>query len=80
MNIQPSVLDGPVSYGFKYHVSACAGTTGFTEELAPTQIAGKPPAVCMTDTQPNSLVSDEVCGTLTHRMHKDPPVVAGDVS
>lgn len=63
-----------VAYGFKYHVSACAGTTGFEEELAPMQIAGKPPAVVMTDTQPNSLVSDETCGTLTHRMHKDPPV------
>lgn len=69
-----------VAYGFKYHVSACAGTTGFSEELAPTQIAGKPPAVCMTDTQPNTFISDEVCGTLTHRMHKDPPLVAGDVS
>lgn len=67
-----------VAYGFKHHVSACAGTTGFEEELCPTQIAGKPPAVVMTDTQPNSLVSHETCGTLTSRMYKDPPVVAGE--
>lgn len=67
-----------VAYGFKHHVSACAGTTGFEEELCPTQIAGKPSAVVMTDTQPNSLVSHETCGTLTSRMYKDPPVVAGE--
>ena len=32
--------------------------------------------LCMTDTQPHSMVSGEVCGTLTATMHKDPPVVA----
>lgn len=123
-NIQPCVMDvaptimaqrgrgaqppNVLSYGFKYHAGASSGTTGFGEECAPTQIAGKPPAVVtnygedvagtltargdssagpsqgqnvvvMTDTQPNSLVSDEVCGTLTHRMHKDPPLAAVDV-
>lgn len=30
--------------------------------------------VCMTDTQPNCMVSDEVCGCLSQTMHKDPPV------
>lgn len=30
--------------------------------------------VCMTDTQSNSMVGD-VCGALTHRMHKDAQVV-----
>lgn len=32
--------------------------------------------LCMTDTQTNTMVSDEVCGTLAHRMHKDAPVVS----
>ena len=68
-----------VAYGFNYRVSASAGTVAFARELSPTQIAGKPPAVCMTDTQPNTFVSDEACGTLTHRMHKDPPVVVESV-
>lgn len=34
-----------VSYGFKYHASAGAGTVGLEAETCPTQIAGKPPAV-----------------------------------
>ena len=33
-------------------------------------------AVCMTDTQPHSMVDGEVCGALSATMHKDPPVVA----
>ena len=32
--------------------------------------------MCMTDTQPNSMVSGEVCGAMSATMHKDPPVVA----
>lgn len=36
----------------------------------------KPGAVmCMTDTQPHSMVDPEVCGALSSTMHKDPPVV-----
>ena len=31
--------------------------------------------LCMTDTQPNSMVSDEICGALSATMHKYPPVV-----
>ena len=31
--------------------------------------------LCMTDTQPNSMVSGEVCGALSATMHKYPPVV-----
>lgn len=49
-----------VAYGFKYHVSACAGTLGFERELCPTQIAGKPPAVVTN-------YGEEVAGTLTAR-------------
>lgn len=37
---------------------------------------GEASAVCMTDTQPNTMVSGETCGTPTHRMYKDAPVVA----
>lgn len=47
----------------------CAGTL-------PASSGGfKPGAVmCMTDTQPHSMVSDEICGCLSSTMHKDPPV------
>ena len=31
--------------------------------------------LCMTDTQPHSMVDGEVCGALSATMHKDPPVV-----
>lgn len=31
-------------------------------------------AIRMTDTQPHSMVSDEICGCLSSTMHKDPPV------
>lgn len=30
--------------------------------------------VCMADTQPHTSISSEVCGALTRRMYKDPPV------
>ena len=48
----------------------CAGTL-------PASSGGfKPGAVmCMTDTQPHSMVDPEVCGALSSTMHKDPPVV-----
>ena len=36
----------------------------------------RPGVVCMTDTQPHSMVDGEVCGALSATMHKDPPVVA----
>lgn len=32
--------------------------------------------ICMTDTQPNSMVDGETCGTLSCHSRKDPPVVA----
>lgn len=59
--------------GFKYHVSACAGTMAFSEELAPTQIAGKPPAVCMANSTANAPVDVEMAGTLTANNSKNPP-------
>lgn len=36
--------------------------------------AGAPGAVCMTDAQPNTMVSKETCGTPTRRTYKDPPI------
>ena len=44
-----------------------------TYTLNATDIDG---VVCMTDTQPHSMVDGEVCGALSATMHKDPPVVA----
>lgn len=91
MNIQPSVLTASptltaqhgrgaqppniVSYGFKYHVSARAGTTGFEEEVAPTQIAGKPPAVCMANRTGKAAVDVELSGTLMANNEKNQPIV-----
>ena len=88
MNIQPSVLcagfkhnpavmcipenainrpsggtNGPMAYG--------------DGEPSPTLRASKdvPAVMCMTDTQPHSMVDGEVCGALSATMQKDPPVV-----
>ena len=33
-----------------------------------------PDVICMTDTQPNTMVGSDVCGALSATMHKDPPV------
>ena len=44
-----------------------------TYTLNATDIDG---VVCMTDTQPHSMVDGEVCGALSATMQKDPPVVA----
>lgn len=63
--------------GFSYKTRASAGTIGYGVELSPTIAAERVDAtvLCMTDTQPNTMVSGETCGTLTHRMYKDAPVV-----
>lgn len=34
------------------------------------------PVLCMTDTQPNTSIDDEVCGTLSVHTAKDQPVVS----
>ena len=56
--------NGPMAYG--------------EGEPSPTLRASKdvPAVMCMTDTQPHSMVDGEVCGALSATMHKDPPVVA----
>ena len=73
MNIQPSVLCA----GFKYHQGSGAGNIGYEPEQSPTLTADyhNPAVMCMTDTQPHSMVDGEVCGALSATMHKDPPVV-----
>ena len=56
--------NGPMAYG--------------EGEPSPTLRASKdvPAVMCMTDTQPHSMVDPEVCGAMSATMHKDPPVVA----
>lgn len=63
MNIQPSVLTA----GFKYHKGAGAGGLGYEPDQSPTLNADyhNPAVLCMAGQQPNSMVSGEVCGTLT---------------
>ena len=63
MNIQPSVLCA----GFKYHQGSGAGSIGYESEQSPTLTADyhNPAVLCMSGQMPNSMVSDEVCGTLT---------------
>ena len=52
---------------------ACDPDENGAYTLNATDIDG---VLCMTDTQPNSMVDGEVLGALTATMHKDPPVVA----
>lgn len=40
--------------------------------------SGSQPVVCMNDTQANSMVDVEVCGTLSCHSRKDPPVASTD--
>ena len=63
MNIQPSVLTAD----FKYHQGSGAGNIGYEPDQSPTLTADyhNPAVLCMAGRQPNSMVSGEVCGTLT---------------
>lgn len=72
-NIQPIVFCA----GFKYHQGAGAGNIGYIPEQSPTLTAGwhNPAVLCMTDTQPNTMVAEDLCGTLSCHSKKDPPVV-----
>lgn len=54
-----------VCSGFRWHQGSGAGAIGFECEQSPTLDTVKPPAICMAGQMPNSMVSDEVCGTLT---------------
>ena len=69
---------GAACAGFKWHQGSGAGSIGLEDEQSPTLTADyhNPAVMCMTDTQPHSMVDGEVCGALSATMHKDPPVVA----
>ena len=56
--------------GFKWHQGSGAGSIGYEPGLSPTLTSVKEPAVmCMTDTQPHSMVDGEVRGALSATMH-----------
>lgn len=66
--------------------SACGGRPGggkgplIQEEVSGTLATSNDQTViCMTDTQANCMVDDELCGTLSCHSKKDPPVVSGPV-
>lgn len=63
INRQTGGTNGPMAYG--------------DGEPSPTLRASRdvPAVMCMTDTQPHSMVDPGVCGALSSTMHKDPPVV-----
>lgn len=56
-----------VCAGFKWHQGSGAGSIGLEDEQSPTLTADyhNPAVLCMSGQMPNSMVSDEVCGTLT---------------
>lgn len=56
---------GAEAAGFRWHQGSGAGAIGYEQDQSPTLDTVKPPAICMAGQQPNSMVSDEVCGTLT---------------
>ena len=58
---------GAQSAGFKFHQGAGAGNIGYEEEDSSTLTADyhNPDVMCMTGWQANSMVSDEISGTLT---------------
>lgn len=66
-----------VCAGFGYKVSSGAGSIGYQHEQSPTITADwhSPAVLCMTDTQPNTMVAEDLCGTLSCHSKKDPPVV-----
>ena len=58
---------GAQSAGFKFHQGAGAGNIGYEEENSPTLTADyhNPAVMCMSGWQANSMMSDEISGTLT---------------
>lgn len=68
---------GARAAGFKFHQGAGAGGVGFEPEQSPTLTADwhNPAVLCMTDTQSNTSVEEDVCGTVSRHSSKDAPVV-----
>lgn len=56
-----------VCAGFKFHQGSGAGSIGYEPDQSLTLTADyhNPAVLCMAGQMPNSMVSDEVCGTLT---------------
>ena len=69
----PNVL----AAGFKYHQGSGAGNIGYEPDQSPTLTADyhNPAVLCMAGQQPNSMVSGEVCGTLTAHEAKGGAIV-----
>lgn len=53
--------------GFKWHQGSGAGSIGLEEEQSPTLTADyhNPAVLCMAGQMPNSMLSEDICGTLT---------------
>lgn len=69
----PAVLD---LTGGEAQASRVYSSDGIAPSLRAHESGGNDLKVlCMTDTQPHSMVDGEVCGALSSTMHKDPPVV-----
>lgn len=68
---------GARAAGFKFHQGAGAGGVGFEPEQSSTLTADwhNPAVLCMTDTQSNTSVEEDVCGTVSRHSSKDAPVV-----
>lgn len=69
----PAVLD---LTGGEAQASRVYSSDGIAPSLRAHESGGNDLKVlCMTDTQPHSMVDPEICGALSSTMHKDPPVV-----
>ena len=68
---------GAEAAGFKYHQGAGAGNIGYEPDQSPTLTADyhNPAVLCMAGQMPNSMVSDEVCGTITAHEAKGGAIV-----
>ena len=73
MNIQPSV---PCA-GFKWHQGSGGGNIGYEPDQSQTLTADyhNPAVLCMAGQQPNSMVSGEVCDTITAHEAKGGTIV-----
>lgn len=66
-----------VCAGFKFHQGSGVGSIGYEPDQSPTLTADyhNPAVLCMAGQMPNSMVSDEVCGTLTAHEAKGGSIV-----
>lgn len=64
--------------GFSYHVGADARSMGEANNLAPTCLTEKPPAVCMASGQANAEVTDGDASSMPTTLHKAPIICVGN--